>query len=182
MLPPPTPDNKAPAGPPAAPATPPKTGEAPAKPAGRQGGRDRRAQSRVPEDLSRLPTGKHAEEGRCTRENAGQEDEGKAADDRNRRDRAGPRPTKPKPKPEKITWAEQRKWRDGVTARLQSGSGAYYLTRKIVSTHPRTATMQVDGPAGFKLWVNGELVHSSAPPPPAPVPPNKDETKKGREA
>jgi hypothetical protein len=36
-----------------------------------------------------------------------------------------------------------------------------------VSTQARTATVQVDGPAGFKMWINDELVHVSAPPPPA---------------
>src|SRR5262249_41656133 len=85
---------------------------------------------------------------------------------------------KPKPKSEKITWSEQRKWRDGAPASLPGGNGAYYLTRNIISTRPRRATVQIDGPAGFKLWVNGELVHSSAPPPPQtsspPAPPKKE--------
>ena len=51
-----------------------------------------------------------------------------------------------------------------------SGTFAYYLTRKIVSTSPRTATVQIDGPVGFKMWLNGELVQSSAPPPPVARP------------
>jgi mono/diheme cytochrome c family protein len=90
--------------------------------------------------------------------------------------------TPPKPKPEKITWAEQRKWRDGTLARLQGDNGAYYLTRKIVSTRPRTATVQIEGPAGFKMWLNGELAYASAPPPPAPAAPKKDEVKKDDKA
>ena len=84
----------------------------------------------------------------------------------------------PKPPAEKITWAEQRTWRDGTPARLNGGGGAYYLTRKVVSTRPRTAVVQIDGPAGFKVWVNGELVQAAAPrapPPPAP----KKEAKPG---
>jgi hypothetical protein len=84
---------------------------------------------------------------------------------------------KPKPKPEMITWAEQRTWRDGSVARLPGANSAYYLTRKVLSTRPRTVTVQIDGPAGFKMWLNGEPVQSSAPPPP-PAPPKK-ETKPG---
>src|SRR5262249_21243598 len=63
-----------------------------------------------------------------------------------------------------------RTWRDGGPARLQGANTAYYLTRKIVSTRPRTVTVQIDGPAGFKMWLNGEVVQTSAPPPP-PAPP-----------
>jgi mono/diheme cytochrome c family protein len=84
---------------------------------------------------------------------------------------------KPKPKPEKITWAEQRTWRDGSGAPLQGANVAYYLTRKVVSTRPRTATVQIEGPAGFKMWLNGELVQASDPPPPAP--PKDDDKKAG---
>ena len=79
-----------------------------------------------------------------------------------------------KPKPEKITWAEQRKWRDGTAARLGGANSAYYLTRKIVSTRPRTAIVQIDGPAGFRMWVNGELAQTSLPPPPAAPPKEAD--------
>ncbi len=82
---------------------------------------------------------------------------------------------KQKARPEKITWAEQRTWRDGFPASLQGAGAAHYLTRKVVSTRPRTVMVQIDGPAGFKMWLNGELVHSSAPPPLAPA--EKDATK-----
>jgi mono/diheme cytochrome c family protein len=83
---------------------------------------------------------------------------------------------KDKPRPEKISWAEQNKWRDGSAANLQGG-GTYYLTRKIVSTRARTAVLQIDGPVGFKVWLNGEVVQASAPPAPVapiPIPPKKD--------
>ncbi len=79
-----------------------------------------------------------------------------------------------KPKPEKITWTEQRKWRDGTAARLQGANSAYYLTRKIVSTRPRTAIVQLGGPAGFRMWVNGELAQTALPPPPAAPPKGAD--------
>jgi hypothetical protein len=79
-----------------------------------------------------------------------------------------------KRKPEKIAWAEQPKWRDGTAARLQGANSAYYLTRKIVSTHPRTAIVHIDGPAGFRMWVNGELAQTSLPPPPAAPPKGAD--------
>jgi hypothetical protein len=87
--------------------------------------------------------------------------------------------SKPKPKPEKITWTEQRKWRDGSATQLQGANSAYYLTRKIVSTRPRTAIIQIDGPAGFKMWLNGEVVHSKEPPPPPPPPPTPPQKKAG---
>ena len=87
---------------------------------------------------------------------------------------------KEKPKTEPINWVEQRQWRDGSQVQL-SGTGAFYLTRKIVSTAPRAATVLLDGPAGFKVWVNGELVQTSAPPPPPAPPPTtpKKDTKPG---
>src|SRR5439155_25387853 len=84
--------------------------------------------------------------------------------------KAGAGAQKGQAKSEKITWTEQRTWRDGSPARLQGANTAYYLTRKIVSTAPRTALVQIDGPAGFKMWLNGEVVQTSAPPPPAPPP------------
>jgi hypothetical protein len=89
---------------------------------------------------------------------------------------------KPKARPEKITWAEQRTWRDGHPIRLQGG-GAYYLTRKVVSTRPRTVMVHLDGPMGFKMWLNGKPVQASAPPAPAPPPPPpaKDATKPGED-
>jgi hypothetical protein len=82
---------------------------------------------------------------------------------------------KTKPKPETITWAEQRTWRDGSPARLPGGT--HYLTRKITSTRPRTAMVQIDGPAGFKMWLNGETVQTSAPTPPPPTPPKPQDNK-----
>ena len=86
-----------------------------------------------------------------------------------------PKPPKPpKPKPQKINWMEQRTWRDGASAPLGGANAAFYLTRKIVSTRPRTALVQIDGPAGFKMWLNGEVVKSSAPPPPPPPPKKAD--------
>jgi hypothetical protein len=82
-----------------------------------------------------------------------------------------PKAVPPKPKPEKISWTEQLKWRDGTPARLQGANAAHYLTRKIVSTRPRTAMVQIDGPDGFRMWVNGELAQTALPPPATPTPP-----------
>ncbi|MFO0845249.1 MAG: PSD1 and planctomycete cytochrome C domain-containing protein [Gemmataceae bacterium] len=79
-----------------------------------------------------------------------------------------------KAKPERVTWVEQRTWRDGSPASLTGGNSAYYLTRKVVSTGPRTVTVQIDGPAGFKVWLNGEPVQTSVPPPAPPPPPKKE--------
>lgn len=78
----------------------------------------------------------------------------------------------PRKKPEKITWTEQHRWRDGSSARLEGKNVAYYLTRKVVADGPRVAKLQIDGPTAVKVWLNGELVHSSAPAPP-PMPKKK---------
>ena len=86
--------------------------------------------------------------------------------------KGGPKAVVTGRKTEKITWVEQPKWRDGTVARLQGANAAYYLTRKIVSTRPRTAIVRIDGPAGFRMWVNGELAQTSLPP--APVAPTKE--------
>ena len=80
--------------------------------------------------------------------------------------------TRPSPSRRKSPGPSNAKWRDGTAARLQGANSAYYLTRKIVSTRPRTAIVQIDGPAGFRMWVNGELAQTSLPPPPA-APPRK---------
>jgi hypothetical protein len=97
-----------------------------------------------------------------------------------------PRPTdqgvKPaelkKSKPEKITWIEQRRWRDGSPAPIQGVKSASYLTRKVISTAPRTAMVEIDGVAGFKIWLNGELVQSQVPDPSLPQSPPKPADKK----
>jgi Protein of unknown function (DUF1553)/Protein of unknown function (DUF1549)/Planctomycete cytochrome C len=107
-------------------------------------------------------------------------DEAKTKDEANAKDKKpdSPKPAdaqKSRPKLEKITWIEQRKWRDGSAIPFQGANVAYYLTRKIVSTAPRTARVLIDGPAGFKMWLNGELVHSADPPPPPP--PKKTDAK-----
>jgi hypothetical protein len=77
----------------------------------------------------------------------------------------------PKPKAEQLTWTEQGKWRDGMPSQVQgNGTFAFYVTRKIHSTRARTATITLDGPLGYKMWLNGEPVRSEAPIPPAPPP------------
>ncbi len=73
-----------------------------------------------------------------------------------------PAPAK-KVAPEKVEWSEQRLWRDGAPAKLEGATAAFYVTRKLVSTHARTALLEIDGPAGLRLWLNGELVQSFAP-------------------
>jgi len=86
--------------------------------------------------------------------------------------------------PEKLTWNEERLWRDGAPARLKGANAAWYVTRKVHSTRARTAELAVDGPAGFKLWLNGEPVHAVAPEPALAAakkpgePGKKDEAKK----
>ncbi|MFN0206691.1 MAG: DUF1553 domain-containing protein [Planctomycetota bacterium] len=80
-------------------------------------------------------------------------------------------------KEEKLAWKEQPTWRDGRAGRLQNTSNsAVYLARTIISTEPRTVTMKFDGPAGLRVWLNGEKVYEVAPPPPPA--PKKEEPKK----
>lgn len=75
---------------------------------------------------------------------------------------AAPAPAK-KPAPKKIEWSEQRLWRDGAPAKLEGANAAFYVTRKLESARARTALLEIDGPAGLRLWLNGELVQSFAP-------------------
>ncbi len=75
---------------------------------------------------------------------------------------AAPAPAK-KTAPEKIEWSEQRFWRDGAPAKLEGPTAAFYVARKLESTRARTALLEIDGPAGLRVWLNGELVQSFAP-------------------
>lgn len=65
--------------------------------------------------------------------------------------------------PEKLEWNEQRLWRDAAPAKLEGANAAFYVTRKLESTQARTAMLEIDGPAGLRLWLNGELVQTFAP-------------------
>ena len=80
------------------------------------------------------------------------------------------RPTRPSPSPRRSPGPSNASGATALPARLQGANSAYYLTRKIVSTRPRTAMVQIAGPAGFRMWVNGELAQTSLPPPPAAPP------------
>jgi mono/diheme cytochrome c family protein len=196
VLPPAAPENKGPAGQPAATGMPPKAAEAPAKakdeakPAEAKGAatdspkkdeaKPAEAKGAATDSPKQEKPSKPPETTKAAKDDAAPKaapkEETKAA-----KPDGKPAPgdaAKSKPKPEKITWTEQRKWRDGSQARLQGANAAFYVTRKIMSTAPRTATVQIDGPAGFKMWVNGEVVHSATPPPPPPaVPAKKDDAK-----
>ena len=88
---------------------------------------------------------------------------------------------KPAP-PEQITWQEQRTWRDGAPAKLEGSGVAWYVTRKVHSTRARTAWVHVDGPAGFRMWLNGEPVQASAPERPTAEASSKPDAKKAPEA
>ena len=75
--------------------------------------------------------------------------------------------SRPKKKPTMLSWKKHREWRDKRRIQLADGNVAWYLTRKITSTHPRTVTMRFDGPAGVKAWLNGEVIFQAAPKPTA---------------
>lgn len=92
--------------------------------------------------------------------------------DEKKEDKKDEKPQAPKKKAEKVTFVEQPKWRDGNPGRIEgaSGTAAYYLTRKVMSTGPRTAMMQVDGPSAFKVWINGTVAYTSPPSPQSAAP------------
>jgi mono/diheme cytochrome c family protein len=188
VLPSAAPENKGPAGQPVAPGTSPKAGETPAKAKEEAKPPEAKGEAKPPETKAATTDspkrGKPVKPAEATKAGEGK-GAAKAAPKEEAKPPAAKADNKPmadaaksKPKPEKITWTEQRKWRDGSQARLQGANAAFYVTRKIMSTAPRTATVQIDGPAGFKMWVNGELAQSSTPPPPPPSPaPKKDDAK-----
>jgi hypothetical protein len=175
VLPPPAQEKKGPAGP-AGPAGPPAAKAAPPG--------ESKAAEKLAAPKTRGAAGKEKEA--ATPAKTKDKDKKKAkAKDAKADTKPATGPEKPKVKPEKITWAEQRTWRDSTPAQLQGGNSAYYLTRKVMSTRPRTVMVQINGPAGFKMWVNGELVETSPPPPPPvppPAPPKKDATKPAENA
>ena len=110
----------------------------------------------------------------------GKPDEAKSAEAKPAAEKPGEAKAVAEPKPpvEKVEWTEHRTWRDGDAAKLEGANVAWYATRKVHSTHARTAFVELDGPAGMKLWINGELAHSTAPPP-TPAPEAKPAEKPG---
>lgn len=104
-----------------------------------------------------------------------------AAEAENQNDPLGTEAMKRRKKDDKLAWQEQKSWRDGRSQTLRGASGdvAYYLTRKLVADRARTVVLRLDGPAGVKVWLNGELVFSEAPPNPVPESksPNKSDAK-----
>jgi len=89
-------------------------------------------------------------------------------------------PPKPKPRPKRIAWAEQRSWRDGRSQSISvtGPAAATYISRKIETKTARTARITLRGGVGAKVWVNGESVASFTPeekptpkaPTPSPMP------------
>ncbi len=76
----------------------------------------------------------------------------------------------------KLAWVERDTWRDGSAQRLDGQNVAHYLSRKVVAHGARTATLRLDGPAGYRVWLNGESIATKVPDPPKP-PPKKEEAK-----
>ncbi|MDF1799034.1 MAG: DUF1553 domain-containing protein [Planctomycetota bacterium] len=81
--------------------------------------------------------------------------------------------SRPKREPAKLAWEQQKTWKDGGSSSLEVGTGVYYLTREVHARRAGIAELRLDGPAGVKVWLNGELVFEDAPPlapPKAPEP------------
>lgn len=71
-------------------------------------------------------------------------------------------------KPERLAWKEMPTWKDGARQKVEANeTGAYYFTRKVTSRVARTAQLSLSGPLAYKVWLNGELVASKEPEPPA---------------
>jgi len=86
-----------------------------------------------------------------------------------------------KPKPRRLEWTEHREWRDGDSARLpiEGPAAAWYVARKLTTAEPRTVVFELDGGAGAKVWLNGNLVAEFAPAPEPPAQPkDKADAKK----
>jgi len=74
-------------------------------------------------------------------------------------------PPKPKPRPKRLAWTEQRTWRDGrsQTVSVTGPAAATYIARKIHTKKARTARITLRGGNGAKVWVNGSVVGSFEP-------------------
>ncbi len=77
---------------------------------------------------------------------------------------------KKKKKPKRLSWEEQRTWRDGrrVTIAAEGPASAHYLSRKLHTARARTAVFEFTGGEAAKVWLNGKLVGDFAPKAEAP--------------
>ncbi|MFN3242623.1 MAG: DUF1553 domain-containing protein [Planctomycetota bacterium] len=80
---------------------------------------------------------------------------------------------KRKPKPKRLAWTEQTKWRDGsrATVPVTGPASATYLSRTLTTRQPRTARIELSGGEGAKVWLNGKVVGDFAPSPTPATPP-----------
>ncbi|MBL8737233.1 MAG: DUF1549 domain-containing protein, partial [Planctomycetes bacterium] len=64
------------------------------------------------------------------------------------------------PKPKRLAWQERRDWRDGRSASLavEGPAAAWYVARKVKCETPRTMTLEFEGGAAAKVWLNGTVV------------------------
>ncbi|MCU0866591.1 MAG: PSD1 and planctomycete cytochrome C domain-containing protein [Planctomycetes bacterium] len=81
-----------------------------------------------------------------------------AAGDENNGDEDGEKKLPPKPK--RLAWQEQKEWRDGRSGQLpvDGPAGAWYVARKVKSETARTMTLEFDGGAAARVWLNGNVV------------------------
>jgi Protein of unknown function (DUF1553)/Protein of unknown function (DUF1549)/Planctomycete cytochrome C len=83
---------------------------------------------------------------------------GEAGGDENNGDEDGEKKLPPKPK--RLAWQEQKEWRDGRSGQLSvdGPAGAWYVARKVKSETARTMTLEFDGGAAARVWLNGNVV------------------------
>ncbi|MFO1029442.1 MAG: PSD1 and planctomycete cytochrome C domain-containing protein [Planctomycetota bacterium] len=64
------------------------------------------------------------------------------------------------PKKKRLAWQEHRDWRDGRSASLpvDGPASAWYVARKVQCETARTVTLEFDGGAAAKVWLNGKVV------------------------
>jgi len=85
---------------------------------------------------------------------------------------------KRKPKPKRLAWTEQTKWRNGsrATVSVTGPASASYVSRTLTTKKPRTARIELSGGEGAKIWLNGKVVGDFAP---VPTPATKPKPQSG---
>ncbi len=73
-------------------------------------------------------------------------------------------PPKKKKRSVELAWKKRRTWRDGQRGSVDGENDfAWFFHRTLTTRSPRTATVDLSGAAGWKVWLNGKLVFEKAP-------------------
>ena len=112
-----------------------------------------------PEAGDKPPAAKPAEVAEAAAPPSAEGDAGEAADD-GPGDAGAEGEAKLPPKPKRLAWQERRDWRDGRGASLavEGPAAAWYVARKVKCETARTMTLEFEGGAAAKVWLNGVVV------------------------